>query len=267
MDRPLLNASRMNALRFSLFAGFAYISTACGGEPGAPSGDRSEAVVCPLNAGERAEIERIIEDAHTDASWIATQSPGYKAPVPRAFGAQVPFASLSSLFLVEVVAECSVEMQLEKQCPDGSAVCTQFACEEDGTMLATVSLEALPSVVAASPGPGNIQVSAFEHATRFKRAGEMELGIQWSTRVDIEPDAARKLEINAIGEAEMSGGMLLAYHVDLEVEGYSGGKFTAISDYNGMGLAGMGSVGETPVMLFDTFGSTWIGPCTPGISD
>lgn len=272
MDRPLLNAFRMNVLRFSLFAGFALASMACGGEPdGALSTSSAEAAICPFNASERAEIERVIDDAHTDASWIATQSPGYKAPVLRAFGAQIPFASLAALFLVEVVAECSGEKQLEMQCPDDAEgkpkVCTQFACEEDGTMLAKVSLEAVPSVVSASPGPGEVKVSAFEHATRFKRSGDTELAMKWSTRIDIEPDPSRELEIKVIGKAEMSGGMLLAYHVDLEASGYPAGLFTAVSDYDGTGLAGMGSVGDMPVVLFDTFGFSWIGPCTPGISD
>lgn len=63
------------------------------------------------------------------------------------------------------------------------------------------------------------------------------------------------------------GGILLAYHVDLAVDGYSEGEFTSVSDYDGTALAGMGSVGDTPVVLFDTFGYTWIGPCTPGIGD
>jgi len=277
MDCPLLKASPMNALRFSLVAGLSLVSIACGGEPSddpsMTSASSDEQVVCPLDAADRAEIERVIEDAHTDASWIATQSPGYKAPVARAFGAQVPFASLPSLFLVEVVEECSGEKHLAKKCPeDGDAkkpagVCTQFACEEDGTFLAEASVDALPLSVPASSGPGEVRVSAFEHATRYKRSGDTDLAIKWSTRIDVEPASGRELEIKAAGKASMAGGILLAYHVDLAVDGYSEGKFTAVSDYDGTALAGMGSVGDTPVVLFDTFGYTWIGPCTPGIGD
>jgi hypothetical protein len=134
-------------------------------------------------------------------------------------------------------------------------------------MLAEVSLQAVPASMPASPGPGQVRVSAFEHATRYKRSGDMDLAIKWSTRVDVEPEPGRELEIKAVGKADMSGGMLLAYHVDLEANGYAAGNFTAVSEYDGTGIVGMGSVGDTPVVLFDTFGFTWIGPCTPGISD
>jgi hypothetical protein len=262
----------MSALRFSLIASFALISVACGGEPdGGLSSAGAEEMVCPLNAADRAEIERVVEDAHTDASWIATQSPGYKAPVARAFGAQVPFASLPSLFLVEVVEECSGVKQLAKQCPGeakaAAGVCTQFACEEDGTMLADVSLEAVPAIVPASSGEGEVRISAFEHETRYKRSNDTDLAMKWSTRIELEPEEGRELAIKAIGKAEMSGGMLLAYHVDMDVKGYGAEDFTAVSDYDGTGLAGMGSVGDTPVVLFDTFGFSWIGPCTAGIGD
>lgn len=275
MAWSLLNASRMSALRFSLIAGLISVaSAACGGDPdGGLSSSGAEEMACPLNAANRAEIERVIEDAHTDASWIATQSPGYKAPVARAFGAQVPFASLASLFLVEVVEECSGVKKLAKQCPDhgeakaAAGVCTQFACEEDGTMLADVSLEAVPAVVPASSGEGEVRISAFEHGTRYKRSSDTDLAIKWSTRLELEPEQDREVAIKAVGKAEMSGGMLLAYHVDMDVKGYSTEDFTAVSDYDGTGLAGMGSVGDTPVVLFDTFGFSWIGPCTAGIGE
>jgi hypothetical protein len=274
MDRALLDASRMNTLRFSLVASFALITAACSGEPdGELSTSSDEEVVCPLSAGERAEVERVIDAAHTDASWIATQSPGYKAPVQRAFGAQVPLAEVPSLFVMEVMQDCYGEAKLPKKCADNSEakssvrVCTEFMCEEDGTLLAEVSLDAVPSVVPASSGPGEVGVLAFEHATRFKRSGDTDLAIKWSTRVDIEPEQGRELDIKTVGKASMSGGILLAYHVDMAVDGYEAGKFTAISDYDGATLAGMGSVGDTPVVLFDTFGYSWIGPCTPGIGD
>lgn len=274
MDRPLLKASRMRVLRFSLAAGISLVSIACGGEPDGLVDDSAGEVVCPLDAGARAEVERVIDDALFEASWIATQSPGAKAPVQRAFGAQIPFASAASLFLVEVVDDCSGPAELSKQCPGSSdakvaapAVCTQFACEEDGTLVAEVSLGAAPAAMPASPGPGQVVIAALEHATRYKLEGDHDLAIAWSTRIDLEAASGRELALTTLGEASMDGGILLNYHLDVEAEGFGDEKFTAVSDYDGSALNGMGSVGDTPVMLFDTFGFSWIGPCTPGISD
>ena len=56
--------------------------------------------------------------------------------------------------------------------------------------------------------------------------------------MDIEPAGGRELAIKTLGKASMSGGILLSYHVDIEVDGYEAGNFKAISDYDGAALAG-----------------------------
>jgi hypothetical protein len=241
----------------------------CGGEADGSGDLGGGEAVCPLNGAEREEIDAIVGDALFDAAWITIQSPGYSAPVERACGAQIPFADVPARFVMTVLQPCSDEQELAQHCPDkggGEAsvqACTQFSCTSDGTLVAAVSLDALPANMAPSASSDAVVVRDFEHKTRYSTVDETTIAIDWSTAMGIEPSPGRVVSIATEGSAEVHGPIPMGYHVDVAVSGVGEGEIAAAIDSDGTSAFGMGSIGGEPVVLFDMFGSTWIGPCTP----
>jgi hypothetical protein len=266
MDRRLLKHPPMKTLSFAALACLMGSLIGCGGEAEG-SGDLGGEAVCPLNAVEREEIDAIFADSLLDAAWITVQSPGYSAPVERACGAQIPFADVPARFVMTVLQPCSEEQELAEHCPDdggGEAhVCTQFSCTSDGTLVAAVSLDALPANMAPSASSDGVVVRDFEHKTRYSTVDEDKIAINWATAMGIEPTPGRVVSIATEGSAEVHGPVPMGYHVDVEVSGVGEGEIAAAIDSDGTSAFGMGSIDGEPVVLFDMFGSTWIGPCTP----
>jgi hypothetical protein len=266
MDQRLLSRLRMKTLRCALLGALISSLAACGGAEDGSGSDMAEAS-CPLDASARVEVEQILADALLDASWITIQSPGYAAPVERAFGAQIPFADVPARYVATLIKPCSGAKTLPPYCDRHEDVvaimaCRQFACEADGTLVASVSLGPLPASMPVSPPPGDVVVSAFDHATRFHSVNDTAMSIAWRTEMGLQLGPERHIEIDTEGSSEVDGYMTMGVHTDVRVEGLGTGSFTATADADGTSTFGMGSVDGVPVVVFDDFGSTWIGSCT-----
>jgi hypothetical protein len=269
MARRLLGALCMKPRHFALFACLVSSLNACSSAGDGGSDDGSSEAVCPLDAGARAKIESVLEDARIDASWITIQSPGYTAPVSRAFGAAIPLAEVPARFVATLIQGCSGEKTLDASCepPEGAKsslmACSQFACEADGTLIARVSLDALPVSMPAARSPGDVVVTAFDHETQYAALDTGRVAIAWSTDIGLDTELGEAITIKATGDAEVHGPIPTRVHMDVDVSGVGQGHFSAVGDSDGTGMNGMGSVDDVPVLIFDDFGFLWIGPCTP----
>ena len=269
MARRLLDAIRMKLFHFALLACLVSSLNACSSADDGAADDGSTEAACPLDAGARAKIESVLDDARIDASWITVQSPGYTAPVNRAFGAAIPLAEVPARFVATLVHGCDGEATLDPSCepPEGAKsslmACSQFSCTADGTLIASVSLDALPVSMPAARSSGDVVVTGFDHATQYTALDTGRVAIAWSTDIGLDTEVGEAIAIKASGDAEVNGMMPTSVHMEVEVSGVGQGHFSAIADSDGTGMNGMGSVDNVPVVIFDDFGFLWIGPCTP----
>lgn len=271
-NTPCDDASIMNSLRFGSLAFLPLMIAACGSADDAatPADDEALVSVCPLDADARAQAEEMLGAALLDASWISVQSPSHAPPVDRAFGADIPFTSSPLLSVAKQLKACKGAKQFEPQCPANDKAskalgavphCQAFACEEDGTLTADMWLEPLPFAAAAKMG-GQVNVTSFEHATRFHPEGENALTIDWSTRIGVSV-ADRALEQTVVGSAAVDWLEATSLHLDIELAGLAQSPVVATVDKIDHVLGGMASVDGNPVLIFDDVnGFSWIGACT-----